>query len=96
MGMSKEIIGFFVAATRGGCKRTVIVSQEKTATYSKEKTFMERFFNLESIDGPEVFKTEDPRVFRLFDGTELLKRGNAQQNVRQFRPSRKKPHAGGG
>lgn len=75
--ISREIIGSFVVVTEDGSRRNVIVSQKNISMYNKNKSFNGKFFNLDRIDGPEVFKTKDPKVFKLLDGTELFKRGNA-------------------
>lgn len=77
--ISNEIIGSFVVKTGDGRSRNVIVSQKNTSTYNKDSTFYGKSFYLDHVGGPEVFKTRDPRVFKLIDGTELFKRGNMRQ-----------------
>lgn len=76
--ISREIIGSFVVTTGDGSRRNVIVSQNKTSIYNKDKSFNGKYFNLDRINGPEVNKTKDPKIFKLSDGTELFKRGNIQ------------------
>ena len=76
--ITKKIIGSFVVTTKNGDRRTVVVSQKNIAIYNKNDRFKGKFFNLDGLDGPEVFETKDSKVFELFDGTKLFQRGIVQ------------------
>lgn len=78
--ITKEVIGSFIVTTREKKRRLVIVSQKNSSYYSKDKTFHGKYFNLDHINGPEVFRTKDPKILKLFDGSELFRRGLHQQN----------------
>jgi hypothetical protein len=79
--IAKEAIGSFIVTLRDKKRRRlVVVSQKNTSYYNKDKMFDGKYFNLDHINGPEVFRTKDPKVFKLFYGTELLKRGHLQQS----------------
>lgn len=69
----KESIGSFVVATRQRERKVVVVSQKTASHYTREKMFDGKHMNLDHIDGQEVFKTKDPNIFKLYDGTELRK-----------------------
>lgn len=73
--MEREIIGSFTVLSWEREQRRVVVSQKSVSHYKKETTPNGKYMNLDQIDGPEVFKTKDSNIFRLFDGTELRRLG---------------------
>lgn len=78
---AKEAIGAFIVTTRDNERRLVVVSQKNASYYGKYKKIDGKYFNLDHENGAEVYRTEDPNVFELSDGTELLKRGCLRQNT---------------
>ena len=78
--ITREAIGSFIVITKEKKRRLVVVSQKTSSYYSKDKAFHGKYFNLDHIDGPMVFRTKDPKILKLFDGSELFKRGFNQQN----------------
>lgn len=69
---NKEFVGSFTVVNSKQEIREVIVSQERVTHYSSSESHSKKL-NLDSIDGIEVYKTSDPDVFMLSDGS-ILKR----------------------
>jgi hypothetical protein len=55
----------------------ILISQDILPHYCGNSSCSKNLF-LENIKGAEVFKTEDPNVFRLSDGTLLRKKSTSQ------------------
>lgn len=68
----KEVIGHFSVVDNKRERKQVIVSQEVITHYSGTANHS-KSLSLDSLDGPEVYKTEDPSLFKLLDGTILRK-----------------------
>lgn len=68
----KEICGHFTVETEDNQFKQLLVIQDFVSYYSKEESYS-KTFRLESLDGVVVYKTENPAIFRLANGT-LLKR----------------------
>ena len=64
----KKTIGSFGIKSSEMPPATVVISQE---TNSASKII--KHFNLNSADGEEVYRTEDPNTFVLENGTQLKK-----------------------
>jgi hypothetical protein len=69
----REMIGSFTAVNGNQMLQKIIVSQEIISHYSGD-TVHKKFLSLEALNGPEVYKTDDPNVFKLIDGTTLRKK----------------------
>jgi CDP-diacylglycerol pyrophosphatase len=67
---NEEICGSFTVETENHELRKVIISQAYVAHYDKEESYS-KCFRLESLDGPVVYKTENPAIFQLANGTTL-------------------------
>jgi len=67
-GNRKKTIGSFGIKSDEIPAATVVISQE---TGSSSKVI--KHFNLNSADGEEVYRTEDPNTFILENGTRLKK-----------------------
>lgn len=74
-GENRVAIGSFAAIENNKAQREIIVSQSVSSYYSGREHIAPKQLNVSSINGPKVFKTEDPNVFLLADGTILKKRG---------------------
>lgn len=72
MKIREEIIASFNVENEIKELKQVIVVQEIRSLYSKEETYTKKF-RLESLGGAAVYKTENPSIFQLANGT-LLKR----------------------
>lgn len=72
MKIREEIIASFNVENEIKEVKQVIVVQEIRSLYSKEETYTKKF-RLESLGGAAVYKTENPSIFQLANGT-LLKR----------------------
>lgn len=64
----KKTIGSFGIKSSEIPHATVIISQEMSSSSKVTKRF-----NLNSADGEEVYRTEDPNTFILGNGTRLKK-----------------------
>ncbi|MBU1565986.1 MAG: hypothetical protein KJ630_10200 [Proteobacteria bacterium] len=71
----QELIGSFTVINDKQELRKIVVSQDIISHYYG-KTNHSKNLNLDSIDGEEVFKTEDPDVFRLSDGATLRRKSS--------------------
>jgi hypothetical protein len=74
----KEILGTFTITDGALRQQTVIVSQE--AILDENRTIVEthKHFNLNSLEGEEIQRTEDSAMLTLHDGTVLRKISNVQ------------------
>lgn len=55
--------------------KKIVVSQDIIAHYSGDTTHSKNL-HLDSIDGVKVYKTDDPDIFKLIDGTLLRRKGS--------------------
>ncbi|GEM_PF-1074920 len=76
----QELIGSFTVVTDKQELRKIIISQDIISHYCG-KTNHSKNLNLDSVDGLEVFKTEDPDVFRLSDGSILKRTGSSRPSL---------------
>jgi len=65
---TKKTIGSFGIKSDEISAETVVISQETSSSSTVRK-----HFNLNSADGEEVYRTEDPNTFILENGTRLKK-----------------------
>lgn len=70
-----EIIGSFLVNKEDESEGKIVVSQDVTDYYDGQLNGERKKLNLDSLDGPEVYRTKDPKVFMLEDGSFLKKRG---------------------
>jgi hypothetical protein len=70
----QELIGSFTVVNDKQELRKIVVSQDIISHYCG-KTNHSKNLNLDSIDGAEVFKTDDPDIFKLSDGSTLKRKG---------------------
>ena len=68
----QEICGSFAVVTEKREIKTVVVTQEVLSYYRKEERYS-KTFHLESPNGVPVYRTEDPDIFQLIDGSLLKK-----------------------
>lgn len=73
----QELIGSFTVVNDKQELRKIVVSQDIISHYCG-KTNHSKNLNLDSIDGAEVFKTEDPDIFKLADGSILRKKSSGR------------------
>lgn len=78
----KEICGDFTVETEDNQIKQVLALQDLLSHYSKEENYSKTFC-LDSLDGVTVYKTENPTIFRLANGT-LLKRKKWYSYIRSF------------
>lgn len=76
----QEIIGSFTVIDNKQEIRKIVVSQDIIAHYSGN-TNHSKNLHLDTIDGLEVYKTQDPDVFRLPDGTLLRKKSSSRSQT---------------
>lgn len=55
--------------------KKIVVSQDIIAHYSGDTSHSKNLY-LDSIDGVKVYKTNDPDIFKLIDGTTLRRKGS--------------------
>jgi hypothetical protein len=68
-------IGSFTVVNNDHEIKEVIISQEVINHYRATINHTKNL-NLDTLDGTPVFKTEDPSIFRLQDGTTLRRRAH--------------------
>lgn len=68
----EEICGFFTVETDNFEIEQVIVTQDNHSHYRKERNYCKKY-KLGSLNGADVYKTRNPGVLQLADGS-LLKR----------------------
>ncbi len=71
----QEIVGLFMVVDNKHKIRRVVVSQDCFTNCSGETIHSKNLF-LENINGPKVYRTEDPDILILIDGTTLKRRGH--------------------
>ena len=70
-----EIIGSFLVNKEDESQGKIIVSQIMADYYDGKLQGARKKLNLDSLDGPEVYRTQNPKVFMLEDGSLLKKKG---------------------
>jgi hypothetical protein len=75
----QEFIGSFTVVNDKQELKKVIVSQDIVTHYSRESSHSKNL-HLDTIDGIEVHKTNDPDIFRLADNTTLRKINSSRSN----------------
>jgi hypothetical protein len=75
MKIKQEICASFTVENEDHVLKQVIVTQDILSHYNKEDSYSKKF-RLESLDGPVVYRTEDPDIFKLDNGMLLKKRKN--------------------
>jgi hypothetical protein len=76
---NQELIGSFTVVDNKNEIKKVVVSQDIMTHYSGE-TSHSKNLHLDTIDGIEVLKTDDPDIFKLPDGTSLRKKNPLRSN----------------
>jgi len=71
----QEVIGAFTVINNRQEVKKVVISQDMMSYYSGDVHHVKRL-NLDDIHGVEVYKTRDPNIFKLPDGTILKKRNS--------------------
>jgi hypothetical protein len=77
----QEIVGSFMAVDDRHAIRRIVVSQDCFTNCMGETTHSKNLF-LENINGPKVYRTEDPDILKLIDGTTLKRRGHLLIDVK--------------
>jgi len=75
----REFIGSFTVINDRQEIKKIVVSQDIITHYSGN-TRHSKNLHLDTIDGVEVSKTQDPDIFRLPDGTTLRRKGSRPQS----------------
>ncbi len=70
----QEVIGSFTVVDSNQEIKEVIVSQDIIAHYSGTASHSKNLL-LDIIHGPKVYKTDDPNIFELPDGSRLRRKG---------------------
>ncbi|MGB3212783.1 MAG: hypothetical protein WBB19_18935 [Desulforhopalus sp.] len=73
----QEVIGSFTVVNSKQELKKIVVSQDIVTHYSGE-TSHRKNLHLETIEGVEVYKTSDPDIFKLPDGTTLRKKNTSR------------------
>lgn len=68
----EEVCSFTVVDDSQELKQ-IIVTQDSVGYYKRDNSH-KKTLHLETVDGPEVFKTADPNVFKLQNGSILKRR----------------------
>ena len=71
----QELIGSFMVVNDKQEIKKIVVSQDIITHYSGDTIHSKNLY-LDSIDGVEVYKTHDPDIFKLIDGTTLKRKGS--------------------
>ena len=69
----EEICGSITVITEKHELKKIVVIQDVVSYYSKEHIYSKKF-RLESLNGVSVYRTDDPDIFCLADGSLLKKR----------------------
>ena len=69
----QEVIGSFTVVDSNQDIKEVIVGQDIITHYSGTTSHSKSLF-LDIIDGPKLYKTDDPNIFQLPDGSTLRKK----------------------
>jgi len=75
MGVKNRLVIGSCTAREDNKPHKIIISQSIADYHKGQEHIAPKQLNLDNINGPEVFKTEDPDIFLLADGTILRKRG---------------------
>jgi hypothetical protein len=75
----QELIGVFTVVNNKQELKQVVVSQDIVSHYSSEDSHT-KSLHLDTIDGIEVNKTDDPDIFKLPDGSILRKKNTSRSN----------------
>ena len=75
----QEHIGIFTVVDDKQELRQVIVSQDIVRHYSGAASHTKNL-HLDNLEGLEVYKTDDPDIFRLSDGSTLRKINSSRLN----------------
>lgn len=73
--IKQELIGSFMVVNDKQEIKKIVVSQDIIAHYSGDTSHSKNLY-LDSIDGVKVYKTNDPDIFKLIDGTTLRRKGS--------------------
>ena len=75
----KEVIGYFRATN--GTRRKHVVFITQVIDLDKDNTIIDakKMFTLDSEEGEQVFRTGDPEIFTMGDGTELKRAGRIEE-----------------
>ena len=85
---NEVVIGSISVLDETHNERTIFVCQKCSTHYHCNVQYLKTFY-LESPDGPKVYPTEDPAVYRLLDGTKLKRCGSHNRSLGcTFRKSR--------
>jgi hypothetical protein len=76
----QEFVGVFTVINNQQELRQVVVSQDIISHYKGEASHTKNL-HLDSIDGTEVYKTNDPEIFKLPDGSTLRKKSSLRSNI---------------
>jgi hypothetical protein len=75
----QELIGVFtVVNNKQECKK-IVVSQDIVIHYSGETSHTKNL-HLDTIDGVDVYRTSDPDIFKLPDGSTLRRIHSSRSN----------------
>lgn len=69
----REVIGSFSVVDNKQEIKKVIVCQDILSHYSADNSHF-KSLHLDHVDGVEVYKTTDPEIFKLPDGTTLKRK----------------------
>ncbi|SHO52216.1 hypothetical protein [Desulfopila aestuarii] len=72
----KEVIGSFAVTDKTLRQQTVVISQEITLDKTGTLIATSKHLNLNSVDGEEVFRSEDDGTLTLANGSILKKSSN--------------------
>ena len=70
---AEEICASFIVETEDHELKQVLVTQETLSLYSKKENYSKNL-RLESLAGVTVYRTKDPDIYQLANGTILKKR----------------------
>lgn len=71
----QEAVCSFTVVDNSQTAKQIIVCQDKITYYGRDEDH-KKTFHLEAIDGPEVFRTSNPNIFKLKNGELLRKRSH--------------------
>jgi hypothetical protein len=84
----KKILGTFTVTDSTLRQHTVFVSQETILDEQGTLIKTRKLFNLNSLEGEEVQRTESPGILSLHDGNILRKTSNVQLGEPKSTPQR--------
>jgi len=76
----QELIGIFTVVDSNQELQKIVVSQDIVIHYSGQTSHTKNL-HLNTIDGDEVYKTDDPDLFKLSDGATLRKRNFSRSSA---------------